>query len=361
MNSRSLDPRRIPNNFRLQTYIDEETAIAKELLDSKLLADHNSSDLADIALICLESGNWKDALAYSALALKAEEQKTADAQDKEVMAIAHYITATRERESNHLDAALAEYDLADELAQTDWLKSNIYRNRGLVYLKDKNFVEAAEIFEEAVHFTASSTDPDLRGSLPALYNYWALTVTRAALAEKQDPARGLELFERTTALYATIFAEKHITALEQLRSHDWQSHQFHRGMVLCEIAEQEINEKGVVADPDKLKKAQELLLGVLQARIANRADDQRLGDVCVWLGRIFTANARVYLERALGHYTAAFPGVPDAMQLKDVRTRLAPLLPQPVQGPATAKLSVFTLPSQQVDTAQAVVLHGRAP
>src|SRR3990167_8411730 len=307
MNTRQLDPRRIPNRFRLQTLIEE-----------------------DIILTLLEVGRWEKVLEYASLLLTREHSKTVDQQDNEAMATAYYALATRERELNQVEAAYKNYAEARKLNPSPWLSSNLFRNVGLVYLKEKKFAEAAKEFHQGVAFTEQH--PELRGALPALYNYWGLALTRAALQAKQDPSEGLKIFEQTTQLYRTIFTEMQVSETEQARSHDWQSHQFHRGMVLCEITEQMINDKSVETQviEKNLRSAEKLLLGSLEGRIVNKADGQRLGDVCVWLGRVYTGlhlfdNARTYLLRARGYFHTFFKEDDTVSQTKDVDARLAAL------------------------------------
>ena len=152
----------------------------------------------------------------------------------------------------------------------------------MVYLKTQDYLTAKNFFKLALDFTSQDSHAELRGSLPALYNYYALSITKAALKSNESPAEGIELLEYTTRLYKTIFKEKEISDDYQCRSHDWQSHQFHRGMILCELAEKE----NKMDAQKKFSQAEELLTGnALAGRIANKADDQRLADVYSWLGR----------------------------------------------------------------------------
>lgn len=338
-----MNPRRIPNNFRLQTYIDEELNLAQELLATKPRDERTSEDLANIALAFLEVGNWVEATKHCEHGLSIENEKPEELRNKEMMAVFHYILATRDRELNQCDEARAQYKKAEELTQSNWLKSNILRNLGLVYLKEQKFSEAADIFKQGVEFTA--TDSELRGALPAMHNYWALCSTRSALKAQQDPADGLKIFADTTELYNQIFDEKEFSEADKLKCHDWQSHQFHRGMVLCEMGEKE-NE--TIAET-KFQQAEKLLLNVLEGRKANKADDQRLGDVCAWLGRTYTGlkqteNARQFFYLALRYYNKAFPKVsadaPDAKQITEVVARVD-ALPK-MSGPGELRQSVFT-------------------
>jgi hypothetical protein len=106
-------------------------------------------------------------------------------------------------------------------------------------------------------------------------------------------------------------------------------------MILCEMAEKKYKEtEDKRADAqNKFRKSEELLLGALAGRIQNKADDQRLGDVYVWLGRTAVGlnqikNATQYFEKSLTRYNNAFPKAPDAQdvhQIKDVRSRLGEL------------------------------------
>jgi hypothetical protein len=61
------NPRIIPNNFRLQPYIDEELAKAKKMLEKD---EKDSADWVDIGLTFLEIGDWQSVIKYSSEALK---------------------------------------------------------------------------------------------------------------------------------------------------------------------------------------------------------------------------------------------------------------------------------------------------
>ncbi len=330
------NPRIIPSHFRLQPCIDEELTKATALLEEKKL---DSADYVDIGLAFLEIGDWPSVIKYSLEALKLEEEKTLDKRSNEIIASAHYMIATQKRELNDCDGALSQYTIAIGLAQSPWLKSNLLRNMGLVHLKKQDYIAAAKIFKEAFDFTNQESNLELRGSLPALYNYYGLSLIKAALKSNQDPAVGIKVLEETTQLYKAIFKEKNIIEAGQRRSHDWQSHQFHRGMILCELAEKHYkhteDDKSSADYQNMFRNAEELLLGALAGRKENKADDQRLGDVYVWLGRTAVGLKNIkmateYFERALVHYKKAFPTAPepsaqDANQIKDVRSRLAEL------------------------------------
>lgn len=328
-------PRGIVNNFRLQTLIEKEIAVADAMTTKNNLEQLSSHDLVNLMLTYLEIGDWKKVDKYATAAQQIEAIKPTDQQDKEVLATVSYALGTKSRELNDCEKAHEHLNQASLLAKSDWLKSNIYRNRGLIYLKQKKFAAAAAEFKQGLDL--ASQDNDLRGSLPALFNYYALSTTRAALQLKEASEIGLQLFQETTTFYQTIFAEKKIEAGLQLKSHDWQSHQYHRGMVLCEIAELQNNK-----DINCLHEAESLLLGSLAGRKANRADNQRLGDVNVWLGRVYvclndTVKARAYFTDALKHFRLAFQK--PALQVLDVSARLLSL---PPVGAASTKQSTFT-------------------
>lgn len=357
MDSR-LSPQRIPNHFRYQVYIEEEIAKAEKLfpaqyrylvklanreakiteeeklLGEKQLKELSSTELVDLGLIFMEVGNWPAVNSLASLVQTREEQSSSDTDSKGMLATVAYMRGTRLRELNDCAAAHVEFKKAWEFAQSDWLKSNILRNVGLTYLKPQEFTAAADEFKKAYEFTRTHSAEELRGALPALLNYQALCTTRAALSQKQDPTEGLALFELTTKLYETIFAEKQFSKDAQLKCHDWQSHQCHRGMILCEIAEQNPEDKE--ENPKRLRQAETLILGALEGRRANKADDQRLGDSCQWLGRIYSGlgqweQAKEYFETALGHFRKSFPNDPNAKQITDVKKRLSdlPIAPKP--------------------------------
>lgn len=319
---KTRNPRRSADNFRLQTYIEEELAEAKKLEKQ----DHLSSDeLIDIALAYLEIGDWKTVRKYVELAL--EQEKT----NKEINATAHYINGTINRELNDCKGAHADFKQANDIAKSDWLKVNIQRNEGLTYLKEKEFEIAATTFQSALDFASKCASKDeLRGCIPALSNYFGLSQARAAIKLSKDPAQGLATLENTTQLYETIFAEKKITESERRKSHDWQSHQFHRGMILCEIAETKIKEEKTAEN--MFQQAETLLLGALVGRIENKADEQRLGDVCGWLGRTYAGfkqyeKSQEYFEKALNYYKVAFAtATTEVSQIKDINTRLENLI-----------------------------------
>ncbi|OGT43430.1 MAG: hypothetical protein A3F42_03235 [Gammaproteobacteria bacterium RIFCSPHIGHO2_12_FULL_37_34] len=354
MNVRPLDPQRIPNNFRLQSYIEEELTKANTIIKSEEHKKFTSNELIDFGLIYLEIGNWDKAKSFYCEALTLEQAKPEYLQDKEVLATVYYISATMKREKNNCLSAIKNYAIAEHLAQSDWLKSNIFRNLGLVYLKMADFEVAAKIFKQGLDFTNQVIA--LRGSLPAFKNYYGLSLTRAALKNKQDPTEGLKTLEETTLLYGKIFLEKNVSETDQLKSHDFQSHQFHRGMILCEMAEHQDEDKAMSVQ-DKFQHAEQLLQGALAGRIANKADEQRLGDTCAWLGRIYIGlkqieNAQQYFEKALRYYQTAFSNVPDAKQIKDVQTRLAGLkLFSKTEKitPSLAKLSILTQPPNETN------------
>jgi|GEM_PF-3158683 len=394
MLSHHLDPYRIPSNFRYQNYINEEIEKAKALLENKKPETLTSLELANLTLIFLETGDWLKVMELSTflalelskkqnaqyaedkarilvlqtkiLALKkrvlepkilqemlqeitqllSKSPKELDITDKEIKAKLYYSIAVMYRENNYCDEAIKEFDLAEDIAQSAWLKSNIMRNRGLVYLKlgtlqadAKRFEEAARLFEEGARIFKEAYEfvlpiEELRGSLPALKNYWALTLSRAALARGKYPEQGRRLFEETSALYQTIFAEKNFTPEQILKCHDWQSHQFHRAMILCEMTEAK-----VITEKTEIQKALEeavpLFLGVLEGRLANRADNQRVGDAYEWLGRTYFGLNRIYeaqkyFKKSLAHYIAAFSSLmkdgKEAPQIIRVKNRLRDLI-----------------------------------
>ena len=321
MDSRLLNPRKIPDNFRMQTYIEEALKNADRVLEKI-----TRQEWIDLALTYMEKGDWNQATFCRGNAAKGVQSDSSE--DREIKATIHYISATTKREQNDCEQAIREYQEAEKLAQSDWLKGNLIRNLGLVYLKQTEFTKAAEIFKQGVEFLEGKSE--FAGSLPAMKNYHALTKTRAALKDKKDSHEGLKLFAETTALYEKIFAERNISENEKLKSHDFQSHQFHRGMILCEIAESENKDN---KSKEKFLQAEELLIGAFRGRKENKADGQRLGDTAVWLGRVAVGLnnleiAKNYFEQALEFYREVFPSkldAPEAKQIQDVKARLEKL------------------------------------
>lgn len=357
-----LDPERIPNNFRIQTYIEEEIAKTKQLPLEEKSGALQSQALATIALTFLEIGDFCTVEFYAKKVLQIESVKPLESQDQLALATAHYVLATKKRELNNCVEAIAEYRETLKLnnPSSTWLESNVLRNLGLCYIKMKNFSEATEVFKTAID--CAMTDSSLRGSLPALYNYYALSLTRGALAREKSPEEGLKMFERTTQLYQEIFNEKNISQADQLRSHDWQSHQFHRGMVLCELAEKEGNKKAALA---KFYEAEHLLSGALEGRIANHADDQRLGDIKRWLSRVYEGLSKItlsihrtYLEEALAHYSLAFPRSSkeesEAPQIQEIRLKLDQIEKASAERSPLADNSVFKAPPGAIPEASRV-------
>lgn len=65
----SFDPREIPNNFRMQPFVEEGLAYAKALLESKSEADvFSTEEYVHLALIYLEEGkSWSKMEAFATL------------------------------------------------------------------------------------------------------------------------------------------------------------------------------------------------------------------------------------------------------------------------------------------------------
>ena len=319
-----LNPREIPNNFRMQPLIEQGLAEAKELLETKSEDTLSPAELVNLALIYMEIGSWVNVDKYASFALAAED--TSITPSNENRATVLYALATRKRELNFCEEALADFTQAQQLAESDWLKSNLLRNIGLVYLKLQRFQEAHQYFQQGYEFILHSSDTTLRGSLPALANYSALALGRAALASGEDPAPCIALFDETSSRYDAIFTEKGISdEVIRRRSNDYISHCVHRGMILCEISEKHVLEDHSV----NLLAAEKILIEALNSRKENKADGQRLGDVCVWLGRVYerlqrTEEAKQSYDEALLHYKTVFASE-DAKQISDVKKRLTNL------------------------------------
>jgi tetratricopeptide (TPR) repeat protein len=348
-----LNPARITNNFRLQTLIEAELDEAKKLLATKSKEELTSADLANLALIFLETANWDAGKLYIADMLALEEKKPEGSKDIESLCTVHYLSATEKREANRCDEALKEYQEALNTTKSDWLKGNLLRNIGLVYLKKQEFDTAADFFKQALDFTEScDSRAELRGSIPALSNYYGLSLTRQALKLSQDPAAGLKVLEDTTKLYETIFTEKGISAQDRLKAHDYNSHLCHRGMVLCEMAENKL------ATQEMLQQSEKLLLEALTCRRENKARDQIMGDACMWLGRIYVQlnqieNAKDYFKKALAHYQVTFAKTPDAMHIKDVIARLNNLAFMGLAAPSAFGLGLHTQASSSLQAPEA--------
>lgn len=349
MNTRglgSLEVERIPNNLRMQKFIEEELEKVNYLLAQTKPEELSNETLSKIGLVFLELGQFQKVEEYFSKVLAQKSTNT------EVIATSHYGLAVIKREMNECDAALAEFKDALNLAKSPWLKSNILRNSALAYLKQTKFELAAQTFKQAIDEVVTSLPihPELLGSLPALYNYHGLSLARAGLTneeQKNNLELGLKEFDIAAKHYES-FAKQGFN-LEN--SHDYQSHVFHRGMILCESTE-----KYGSSDPSKsqndLKKAEELLLKSLAGREKNKADAQRIGDVCEWLGRVYIGlkdmkKAAQYLESALLNFRKILGEV--AMQTVRVKKRLADLkafvaLNQGASvaaGPASSGLSVL--------------------
>lgn len=160
----------------------------------------------------------------------------------------------------------------------------------IVYLKLQKFSESHQYFQQAYKLVSDSTALKLRGSLPALSNYMALTLGRTVLASGENPAVCIQLFDETSHLYDTLFTEKGISdEVVRRRSNDYISHCTHRGMIICEISEKYPSED----HNTNLLVAENILLEALKSRKENKADGQKLGDVCVWLGRIYERLHRI--------------------------------------------------------------------
>ena len=308
----------------MQPLIDQELAEAAALLKTKSEDTLTVDELVNLALIYMEIGDWDSVDKYTSRVLL--DEATNVTLSNEHKAIALYALGTRKRELNFCEEALSDYTQAQQLAKSDWLKSNLLRNLGLVHLKQQRFQEAHNYFQDAYEFVLTSNDPELRGSLPALLNYSALALGRAALASDKNPAPSIALFDEASSLYDTIFTEKGINDdVARRRSNDYISHCVHRGMILCESSEKHPSENHNL----NLLHAEGIFLEALKSRKENKADGQRLGDVCGWLGRVYErlqkieASKQAYNE-ALSHYRTIFSSE-DAKQISDVKSRLAHL------------------------------------
>lgn len=320
----SFDPREIPNNFRMQPLVDQGIVAAEELLQTKSEEDLSLDELVNLSLIYMEIGNWSNVKKYADRVLAVEASNTSLINENKATAL--YASATGEREFNLCKEAEEHFLAAQTLTQSDWLKSNILRNLGLVYLKLQKFSESHQYFQQAYELVSDSTDLKLRGSLPALSNYMALTLGRTVLASGDNPGICIQLFDETSHLYDTLFTEKGISdEVIRRRSNDYISHCTHRGMIICEISEKYPSEDHNA----NLLAAENILLEALKSRKENKADGQRLGDVCIWLGRVYERLHRIEEAKqsyydALEHYRKVFTSE-EAKQIVDTKSRLTNL------------------------------------
>ncbi len=313
----AFDARDIVNYFRIQSLIEEIFTEAQLFFATKNLTAHTSSDLADLALAYLEGGNPTDAIILSNRVIALEESTLNDPENAanqseflkklESLATVYFILATVARENNDFDKSSKLFLKLKSQPLSTWLESNVYKNEGILYLKKKDLEKATAIFKQGYEFTKKHSE--LEGSLASFLNYWALAETNKALANNQDPAFGLQLFQQTTELYEKLFKKFNVSAGEREKSHDWQSHLSHRALVLCNIAEKNPD---IAAAKTQLEEAEKLAESALAARIKNKADAQRLGDVQKLLGRIHTGlkqfkSAENYFADALNNYRIAYP------------------------------------------------------
>lgn len=304
----SLNPRRIPSHFRFQFDIEID------FNDAQLLLRHpeslTSNDYVNIALAYMETGDKEKTGKFAEQALEIENQKEETEKNYETIATANYILATLSREIDNIPKA--KQLIKEALSQTWdlWLTTNLYRCLGITYLKEKKFDLAIAEFHKATVLVIEDKYHDLQGSLPALKNYGALAFAKSVLAKNkllvEDVQAVLRAFKEVTAIYEKMFSEQKISAINQLKSHDFQSHQFHRGMVLCELAEKCVEQK-IEFDASQKEAALSLLLAAHEGRIANKADDQRLADVCKWIARVYkllgaSQKEKEYTEKADHHF-----------------------------------------------------------
>ncbi len=315
-----FDPRDIPNNFRRQSFIEQGLREAKTLLETKTDDTLTSVERVKLALIYMESGNKDLALKYASLASAAEGEAVAPLNENKATAL--YVLATLKRETNCFEEALANCAQAQQLAESNWLKSNLLRNIGLVHLTEKRFEAAYRSFQEAYNLVSQCGEPALRGSLPALSNYSALAFGREALASGKDSSRWMTLFDETSQLYETIFKEKEISPeIACIDANDYISHCVHRVMILCERSE-----KYPLEDHDEnLLHAEKELLKALETRQKNKVGEQRLGDTCEWLGRVYerlnrNTEAMALYKKAKSYYETVLP--PNAPKIVNIQKLL---------------------------------------
>src|SRR3989344_1864846 len=180
-NMKGRNPRTIPNNFRLQFYIEEVSTEANELYENKNWKEYNNETLVDMALAFLETakGARAEEIAQQVLKnLEQSEEKKDNANEQKATAL--YILATRHREANRYDEANQLYNKGIALNPSPWLMSNIYRNQGLVYLSQEKYDEACKIFNAGVEYLKKyiENNPELEGSLTAMQNYKCLADLR---------------------------------------------------------------------------------------------------------------------------------------------------------------------------------------
>lgn len=305
----AFNPCGISSNFRFQFDIEKTFNQANELL--KKPEELTSENYVNIALAYMEAGDKEKTIQFAEQVLKIETNKAPDKQNYALAAKAYYILATIFREVGELFKANLLLSKAFQWNWDIWLTTNLHRCAGITLLKQKEFARASYHFNKACMLVANDKYFDLQDSLPALRNYYVLA--SAKLLFKKDNISEEEIqhilreFQSVTELYQAKFKERKISPQDQLKSHDWQSHQFHRGMVLCELAEK-CAAQHVAFDPAQKEAVLALLLAAYNARVANRADDQRLSDVCEWVARAHqllghTENADQY-QRLAKHHAA---------------------------------------------------------
>jgi hypothetical protein len=209
-------------------------------------------------------------------------------------------------------------------------------------LKLYAFREAASAFQARYSLAANASDTELMGGAPALLNYMALSFAKETLASNNASKleRDIALFKKANALYANQFIARKFSPEEEKESHDYISHCIHLAMILCEASEKKMQ----IKHAPSLQDAKELLIVGLERREKNNADAVRLGDVCVWLGRIHTQLeerevARKYFHDAVQHYETIFPQ--SAPQILDANLRLTNLSYEVIDTASLAELSAL--------------------
>ncbi|MDX2346202.1 MAG: hypothetical protein QNK11_04960 [Legionella sp.] len=224
-----FNPREISTNFGLQPFITYHLKKAKQLLVTKPENSLTAAELANLALIYLEICNWNKVKKYADLIFSAEEAK--ESTSNEHKAIAFYALGVRKHEENHYEQAFQLFNQSEVLAESDWLKSHLLKNTGLVYLKLQNFTAATATFETAYLFTkdAAMDEPELNNLLPVLFDYIVFSSAQETLASDNPSKliRDLSLFKKSNILYTDSFNKKKIALEDWRKSHAYILHCIH--------------------------------------------------------------------------------------------------------------------------------------
>lgn len=279
-----IDPAKI---YRLGRHSDE---IYRQVQLANAMTATSSHELLSQGMVYNQNGEYEKANAYLKEALTKSDQETMEKNEGQLfLARYHSTTANIQRELGHEKEAIELFLQArkecasvippsDESAEAQY---DVERNLGITYLKLKQHTDAADAFQKAV---------DLAKQLKSL-----------ALEAPARSYRGLALVADSKVEEGFKELKAARTRFQHRTNNDWASHLGHMA-----ISYERTNqlEKALEEHKDALDLREQI---IDPAKTGPVYYHSRLGDSNLGIGKIYLrlekkAEAKTYLDAALGHY-----------------------------------------------------------